>query len=119
MSEVTMTTIAQPDLDPRSRDEFRTQLIGSGPQKDVLAHIFYSKTSEDGKKPSEGELPFLKPEFTEDRAVVIHDARGLDLTIDENGFEYFIHPKPEVDYSSEESVKKFYYPAMMKMIKEK
>lgn len=113
------TVLAQSDLDPRSKDEFRTRLVGSGSQKDVLAHIFYSKTSEDGKKPSEGTLPFLTTEFTEDRTVVIHDARGLDLTVDENGFEYFNHPKPEANFSSEESIMRVYYPAMMNMIKEK
>lgn len=119
MSEVATSTLAQPDIDPRSKDEYRTKLVGSGSQKDVLAHIFYSKASEEKGKPVQEDLPFLKPDFTDDRTVVIHDARGLNMTIDENGFEYITHPKPEADFSSEESVRKDYYPAMMKMIKEK
>ncbi|RHZ54272.1 hypothetical protein CDV55_104666 [Aspergillus turcosus] len=109
----------QGESDPRAEDKFRTVLLGDGPQKDVLAHIFYTKVAEDGAKPTEKDLPFLKPEFTDDRTVVIHDARGLDKTVDENGFEYFNHPKPDADYSTDDSIKRVYYPAMMQMIKEK
>lgn len=124
MSEIptaveTQVVDIQEESDPRAKDRFRTVLLGDGPQKDVLAHIFYTKVAEDGAKPTEKDLPFLKPQFTDDRTVVIHDARGLDKTVDENGFEYFSHPKPDADYSNDDSIKRVYYPAMMQMIKEK
>ncbi|KAK3385130.1 hypothetical protein B0H63DRAFT_393585 [Podospora didyma] len=100
-------------------DEYETRLVGAGPQKDVSAYIFYSKLSETGVKITEKDLPFLTSEFTDARRVVIHDARGLDKTLDQNGFEYITHPKPDADYSDEISIKRVYYPAMMQLIKEK
>ena len=124
MSQTTFSTKTQEvkgrtEADPRMTDEFQTRLAGNGPQKDVSAYIFYSKVSEDGVKPTERDLPFLKPEFTDARRVIIHDARSLNKTIDETGFECIVHPKPSADYSSTDSIRRVYYPAMMQMIKQK
>ena len=107
------------EVDPRMTIDFQTLLVNDGPQKDLSAYIFYSKVSEDGTKPTEKDLPFLTSNFTDARRVVVHDARGLKKTIDQNGFEYITHPKPGADYSNVDSVRRFYYPAMMHMIKEK
>jgi hypothetical protein len=109
----------QPEADPRMTDDFQTRLVGDGPQRDVSAYIFYSKVSEDGVKPTERDLPFLTPRFTDPRRVVIHDARGLNKTVDENGFEYIMHPKPDADYSNPDSIRRVYHPEMIQMIKKK
>lgn len=105
--------------DPRYIDEFQTSPAIAGRKDDLLAYIFYSKVSDDGQKPTETDLPYLKPAFTDARQVVIHNARDLHKTIDENGFEYITHPLPDADYSKQDSVRQFYYPSMIKMIKEK
>jgi hypothetical protein len=107
------------DHDPRMEGEFQTRLVSDGPRQDVSAYIFYSKVSPDGVRPGEGDLPFLAPEFTDARRVVIHDARGLGKTADENGFELIVHPKPDADYTNDDSIKRVYYPAMMQMIAQK
>ncbi|KAK4234326.1 hypothetical protein C8A03DRAFT_37904 [Achaetomium macrosporum] len=119
LTETQKTNGQVAEKDPRMTDEFQTHLVGSGPQQDVSAYIFYSKVSAEGVKPTEKDLPFLKGEFTDARRVVIHDARGQGKNLDENGFEYIAHPKPEADYSDANSVRQVYYPAMMQLIKQK
>jgi hypothetical protein len=47
----------------------------------------------------------MNNEWLNPRDVVVHDSRELDLTLEKNGFRYFIHKMPDVGSNSDESIK--------------
>ena len=115
---VSDTQKSSADHKPRSRDDFESRYISSNGRKDVSAKMFYVKSADDGTKAGEGDYVSMKEAWLDPRDVVIHDASGLDLTLGQNGFQYFTQELPVTNYKDDESIKKVYYPAMERTIKE-